>query len=438
ETGPLDLLQWLDSQKDNTKIYFSGRDKIDIETAATGAVDTIYIPGNTPPASPAAKSDTSFIETAFSCMQANFSPLYPNLRYYGGFSFSPGHIDEDWETFGACRFVIPQFELFMKNRRTFLACNMKIHRDSPTPLSSQLEKTIADLERLNLNEQTKTNRESHFHKPGKLISRTDSPGYEQWEENLTRVIKEIKNRRYHKTVPARKVNLLLQNNINPVTILSFLKNLPTKRYDFLFQFDGEKTYTGSSPERLYKRKGRNIESEAIAGTRVRGKKEQDDKRLAKELMDSNKEQREHDFVIDTIKEDLGALCETMEADNQKSLLKLKEGQHLSSHIKGVLKENVNDGMLIKTLHPTPAVAGCPLDKALEAISQCEPFKRGWYAGIIGTAGYDSGDFAVGIRSGFIYKNRLSLYSGVGVVEGSNPEDEWNELDCKIVNFMDMI
>ncbi|MCP4148600.1 MAG: hypothetical protein GY757_12715, partial [bacterium] len=46
ETGPLDLLQWLDSQKDNTKIYFSGRDKIDIETAATGAVDTIYIPGN--------------------------------------------------------------------------------------------------------------------------------------------------------------------------------------------------------------------------------------------------------------------------------------------------------------------------------------------------------------------------------------------------------
>jgi menaquinone-specific isochorismate synthase len=116
---------------------------------------------------------------------------------------------------------------------------------------------------------------------------------------------------------------------------------------------------------------------------------------------------------------------------------LKETQHLISQFQGILKEGITDDVLLETLHPTPAVGGCPLNEALRAIDESETFKRGWYAGVIGTVGQNDCDFAVGLRSGRIDQKGLSLYSGVGIVEGSIPEDEWYEVDSKITTFMEM-
>jgi menaquinone-specific isochorismate synthase len=416
-----DLLKWVAAQHqhDKTRFYFSGRDPGDMEAAGIGIADII-----------SSKETFNYVET-FAHMRSRLSIENPNLRYYGGIAFAPGHIDTDWESFGACRFFIPRFELLSTNGRTYLACNVLLNKEKP----GDFEKIRRELGELRFNEGANTT----FSRPGQLLSRNDYPGYQEWKENLTRVIGDIRDHRYDKTVLARKVVLDFAAELDPVAILFFLKqHLLSRRYDFLFQFDGEKAFVGSSPERLYKRKGRLIESEAVAGTRSRGKGEQDDSQLALELMNSDKEQREHNFVIDFIEKGLTPLCTSLEVEHQKGLMKLKEGQHLITHIKGTLKENAADDMLMDVLHPTPAVGGCPLDRALQAIHRCEPFKRGWYAGVIGTVGCDSSDFAVGLRSGLIDKNKLCLYSGVGIVDGSIPDAEWQEVECKITNFLDII
>jgi menaquinone-specific isochorismate synthase len=416
-----DLLKWLAAQHphDNTRFYFSGRDPGDTGAAGIGIADLI------------GSRETFNYAGTFGHMRSRLSTANPGLRYYGGFAFAPGHIDTGWESFGACRFFIPRFELFLKNGCTYFACNVVLNKEKPEDVG----KICRELAGLRFSDYSHTT----FSRPGQFLSRNDYPGYGEWRENLTRVIGEIRDHRYEKTVLARKVVLDFAAELDAAAILFFLKkHLLSRRYDFLFQFDGEKAFVGSSPERLYKRTGRLIESEAVAGTRSRGKGEQDDSQLALELMNSDKEQREHNFVIDFIEKNLGPLCISLEVGHQKGLMKLKEGQHLMTHIKGTLKENAADEMLMDALHPTPAVGGCPLDKALEAIQRCEPFKRGWYAGVIGTVGRDSGDFAVGLRSGLIDKNKLCLYSGVGIVDGSIPDAEWQEVECKITNFLDII
>ncbi|MCX6580863.1 MAG: isochorismate synthase [Candidatus Aminicenantes bacterium] len=408
-----DPLKWLHSQVDITRFYFHGRDSQDIETAGIGAADVIYAP------------EMLDYSSTFAHMRKYLAPEFPDLKYYGGISFAPGPVDAAWKPFGACRFFMPRFQLLVKENHAFLVCNVIPNHESP----ESMEKIISQLEQLNFTDP------GELPGPGKLTSRTDFPNHDQWLKTLTRVIAEIKNGQYKKTVLARKVELLFEKPPDPVSILSSLKQMSSRRYDFLFQFDGKTAFLGSSPEQLYRRNGRTIESEAIAGTRPRGKNEEEDAGLAEELMNSNKDRREHDFVIDAIEQELRPLCVSLDVDRQKSLLTLKEGIHLISHVKGALKPAVTDEMLIGALHPTPAVGGCPLEKALAVIRESEPFKRGWYAGVIGAVGHESADFAVGLRSALVYKNRLSLFSGVGIVEGSIPEEEWKEVDDKTINFM---
>jgi menaquinone-specific isochorismate synthase len=411
----VDILNWLGAQKNETKIYFSGRDPGDDEVAGIGIADEIRLP---------VELDYARL---FEHINQRLSPQYPHLRYYGGLAFAPGHIDDDWQSFGAVRFIIPRFEILLENstKQAYFACNVVKGRDS-------LPKLLDELQQLDFDSKLE------FLPPGQPLSRVDSPNHDRWVENLDKAIADIKENKYMKTVLARKAELEFEKRPDSVALLSFLKHLPTRRYDFLFQFEECSAFVGSSPERLYKRKDRRLESEAVAGTRSRGREELDDNKLAKELMDSDKEQREHDFVIRTIEDDLVPLCTSLEVEQKKGLLKLREGQHLITHLNGVLKENVGDGQLIAALHPTPAVGGCPLEEALQSIAECEPFKRGWYAGIIGAVGHDHSDFAVALRSGRIHHNNLSLYSGVGIVEGSIPAGEWKEVEYKIVNFIDII
>ena len=87
------------------------------------------------------------------------------------------------------------------------------------------------------------------------------------------------------------------------------------------------------------------------------------------------------------------------------------------------------------LHPTSAVGGVPTAKALRMIETLEPFDRGWYAAPVGWLGGGSAEMAVAIRSGLVSENRLSLFSGAGIVEGSSADDEWREIESKLANFL---
>mgnify|MGYP002622970426 CR=1 FL=1 len=125
----------------------------------------------------------------------------------------------------------------------------------------------------------------------------------------------------------------------------------------------------------------------------------------------------------------------MRADDQISLLKLDNGQHLKTSFHGTLKNSKDNQEIISLLHPTPAVAGHPKNDALKAIERIEPFNRGWYAAPVGYIGYDETEFAVAIRSGLVNKKTLSLFAGAGIVDGSTAHDEWEEIEHKMGSFI---
>ena len=90
--------------------------------------------------------------------------------------------------------------------------------------------------------------------------------------------------------------------------------------------------------------------------------------------------------------------------------------------------------VLQALHPTPAVGGYPQVEAMQAIHEREPFDRGWYAGPVGWVGRDEAEFTVAIRSGLVQGRQLTLYAGAGIVCGSKPELEWEEIEQKISDF----
>jgi menaquinone-specific isochorismate synthase len=116
------------------------------------------------------------------------------------------------------------------------------------------------------------------------------------------------------------------------------------------------------------------------------------------------------------------------------VLKLAQIQHLYVPFTGSLNPDVTDGDILESIHPTPAVGGYPDKSVLPILHATEPFNRGWYAAPIGWTAADSSTFAVAIRSALVIKNKLILYSGAGIVEGSSPEKEWEELENKIYHF----
>ena len=103
-----------------------------------------------------------------------------------------------------------------------------------------------------------------------------------------------------------------------------------------------------------------------------------------------------------------------------------------------LKPELEGRDLLYRLHPTPAVGGVPADQAMSFLASAEPFDRRWFAGAVGYSDGAVGDFAIAIRSAFLKGSHLTLLAGAGIVEGSQAEKEWSEIELKFKNFLDLV
>jgi menaquinone-specific isochorismate synthase len=128
------------------------------------------------------------------------------------------------------------------------------------------------------------------------------------------------------------------------------------------------------------------------------------------------------------------ISDKIDWQGQYRIIQTAKVQHLYKQLCCILKESINDKILLECLHPTPALAGLMQEMALSFIQEHEPFDRGWYGGCIGWISQDAADFAVSIRSALVCKNKIHLFAGTGIVEGSDPKKEWDELDHKISQF----
>jgi menaquinone-specific isochorismate synthase len=123
--------------------------------------------------------------------------------------------------------------------------------------------------------------------------------------------------------------------------------------------------------------------------------------------------------------------------DERTIRKLANVQHLRTPIRATLSEERHVLDLVEALHPTPAVGGLPPELALETIRETEVFDRGWYAAPVGWIDGDGdGSFAVAIRSALARERTATLFAGAGIVDDSDPDEEWDELQLKYRPILD--
>jgi menaquinone-specific isochorismate synthase len=407
--GRVDPFRWLSEQRMFPKVYWSGReDRAGV--AAVGIAD-LREAGVSEGAGSLSKLLASLPDSGIS-----------GARYYGGARFDPhGQPDEEWAAFSAYRFVLPRFELHAEE--TTLVCNLVLPRDT-----DDASKIVQEIEDLSLPEGA-----SGALLPAPMF-REDSPDFQGWRENVERALSAFSEGRLGKVVLARRAEFGFDRDLDPTLLLESLKAATPGCFHFYAEPEDGIAFLGASPERLFRRDGRSVESEAVAGTRARGVSSVEDEGLRDDLLHSAKDRVEHTYVSKGIREALEPLCEVLEIEDHVSEMKLARGRHLRSKVGGTLEDGVTDAALLDAMHPTPAVGGYPRNEALEQIHDLEPFDRGWYAGPVGWIGQEASEFAVGIRSGLVRGRTLALFSGAGIVAGSVPEEEWAEIEQKIGDF----
>ncbi len=417
--GALDPLGWLRAQRRTeagSRLYW--RDRRSAEAvAALGCADVMAHAGPLDGADGAHRP-------------AGLAEAGPAVRYYGGARFDPARAASGgWEAFGAYRFVLPRFEVVRRaSGEARLACNLVLPRDAAhaNGLAQQMSR-LAVAEAL----------------PPEVLpplqARTDEPDRAGWRRRVEWALGAFARGPLEKVVLARQTTLRFVEAPDPVALLAHLQNATPGCFHFLVEPEhGGAVFLGASPERLFRLREGRLQSEAVAGTRPRGASAGTDAELLGELLESDKDRREHAVVQSAVRRRLEALCTGVEADEDPSALTLARGRHLYARVQGTLRPGVTALDALRTLHPTPAVGGAPASAALDAIRAQEPFDRGWYAGPVGWIGAEEAEFAVGIRSGLLAGWRLDLFAGAGLVEGSIPEDEWDEVEQKIGDFLGVL
>lgn len=221
------------------------------------------------------------------------------------------------------------------------------------------------------------------------------------------------------------------------SIYKKLRELSPAPFSAYFDSD-EFTLLSSSPERFLKVRGKEVETKPIKGTRPRSNNLDEDKRLADELLGSEKDRAENVMIVDVLRNDLGRVCMpgSVKTSSLFDLEKYKTVMHLVSTVKGQLEKNMDIFDLLKASFPGGSITGAPKIRAMEIINELEPTKRGPYTGCFGYIGFDgSVDLNILIRTIIIKKNLAYFQVGGGIVFDSEPEKEYQEtLDKGIALF----
>lgn len=268
-----------------------------------------------------------------------------------------------------------------------------------------------------------------------------APTPEEHIERVNQLIARVRSGELDKVVAARSVLLEADRPISRTALLSRLIAQDPKGNGFtvdLTPAGGEhvgRALVGASPETLIRRHGDQVTCWPLAGTVARSTDPVADAAAAAELLESAKNQHEHAFVVDWLRDVLGPLCERLDIPTAPTLIATPDLWHLGTRITGTLASGstVTSLDLALALHPTPAVCGTPQAAAMAAIRETEE-DRGFYAGAVGWCdGRGDGDWMVAIRCAELSADRLSAraFAGGGIVAGSDATEELAETDAKL-------
>jgi menaquinone-specific isochorismate synthase len=246
-----------------------------------------------------------------------------------------------------------------------------------------------------------------------------------WIDRVERAVAAIKDGVVDKVVLARRVTVESDVPFDRTEVLTRLREANPSCFVY-----ASGPFVGATPELLVRRRGATVESVPMAGTVRQGST--DDDRLVAALMASDKDLVEHRLVIDSVAATLAPLTTRLDVPERPSVVRLATLAHLHTPIRGELAQPAPSALaLAGRLHPTPAVGGSPTARALRLVRDLEGFDRGCYAGPVGWVDdLGDGEWGVALRGGELDGTTARLVAGAGIVEGSDPLDEWAETQTK--------
>ena len=199
---------------------------------------------------------------------------------------------------------------------------------------------------------------------------------------------------------------------------------------YMFYFAGtDVEVAGASPETLVKLEDGVLHTFPLAGTRPRGKTEEEDKNLEIELLADEKELAEHNMLVDLGRNDLGKISKfgTVEVEKLRSIERYSHVMHIGSTVRGQIAEGYDALSAIEAVLPAGTLSGAPKIRACQLIGELENNKRGIYGGAIGYIDFTGNmDTCIAIRIAYKKNNTVFVRSGAGIVADSVPEKEYEE------------
>ena len=214
----------------------------------------------------------------------------------------------------------------------------------------------------------------------------------------------------------------------PINFYRELRELNPSPYMYYLNM-GDYQIVGSSPEILVRLEDDLITVRPIAGTRPRGKNENEDNILENELRNDPKELAEHLMLIDLGRNDAGKVSKvgSIKLTDKMIIEKYSHVMHMVSNVTGSIEKNLGMMDVLKSTFPAGTVSGAPKIRAIDIIYELESIKRGIYAGAIGYLGWNGNmDTAIAIRTCVIKDGKLNIQCGAGIVNDSIAELEWEE------------
>jgi anthranilate synthase component 1 len=216
--------------------------------------------------------------------------------------------------------------------------------------------------------------------------------------------------------------------VPPVQLYRALRLLNPSPYTFFLKI-GDEVLVGSSPEVMVRLTGNRIELRPIAGTRPRGATEQEDRKLADELLADEKEKAEHVMLVDLGRNDVGRVAESgsVQVTDYMVIERYSHVMHLVSHVEGILRKEFDAYDVIKATFPAGTLTGAPKIRAMQIIHELEKSARGVYGGALGYVSYSGNmDLAITIRTMEASAGGVAIQAGAGIVYDSDPAREFDE------------
>ena len=277
-----------------------------------------------------------------------------------------------------------------------------------------------------LNQSVESNKPQHF--------KHNEPHSEFGEEAFKKAVEKAKAYIFEGDIMQVVLSQRMSQTFDapPLALYESLRTLNPSPYMFYYHMDDHHV-VGASPEILVRLEDKTVTVRPIAGTRPRGKTEEEDLQLEQELLADPKECAEHVQLMDLGRNDIGRVSQSgsVKVTDHMTIERYSHVMHIVSNVEGTLKPHMHAMDVLKATFPAGTVSGAPKVRAMEIIHELEPSKRGIYAGAVGYLGFDGDmDVAIAIRTGVIKNKTLYVQAGAGIVADSIPLNEWVETQNK--------